>query len=104
MANDPLVTAPAVLPPAEFAAQAAAETPTDVTLTPPTAEQVRAADQVFAQTREQQEVAALLGVWTGAVLLHDLAADALHNAEPEEERRRRGLVPDPKPAPGEGEA
>src|SRR5947207_2684956 len=101
MADDPLVTAPAVLPPAQFVAQAAAETPPDGTLAPPTAEQVRAADQVFTQTKEQQDVTALLGVWTGAVLLHDLAADALHNAEPEEDRRRRGLVPDPEPAPGE---
>jgi hypothetical protein len=102
MASDPLLTAPAVLPPAEAVAQPAAEAP-DVTLEPPTAEQVRAADQVFTQTKEQQDVAALLGVWTATALLHDLAKDALYDAEAGDPRRRARL-PEEEGPPADGEA
>jgi hypothetical protein len=44
-------------------------------LAAPTAEQIQAANQVFAQEEhEAQLVAGLLGMWTGAVVLNELAA------------------------------
>jgi hypothetical protein len=103
MASDPLVSAPAVLPPAE-AQQAQTPAAPDVTLEEPTAEQVRAADQVFTETKEQQDVAALIGVWTSAALLHDLAKDALYDAEADDPRRLRPQIPDPKEKPEDGGA
>ncbi len=56
----------------------------------PTPAQERAADGVFTATTEQGQVAALLGMWTGALMLHDLAVEALETpaAEGEEEKKK----------------
>ena len=51
---------------------------------PPDAEQVRALEAVFAaKERESNAVAGLLGLWTGTMVLHDLAVEAF--AEPADE-------------------
>jgi hypothetical protein len=56
-------------------------------LPPPTEEQVRAADAVFAaQERESSTVAGLLGMWTGVMLLNDLAHE--HFSRPADEAER----------------
>jgi hypothetical protein len=45
---------------------------------PPTLEQVQAAEAIFAaEQQESQAVAAMLGMWTGTMLLHDLAKEHL---------------------------
>jgi hypothetical protein len=51
-----------------------------------TPEQIRAADQLFAkQEQEQQLVSGLLGMYTGSLLLRDLAAEHLAHSEEEDE-------------------
>ena len=50
-----------------------------------TAEEIRAADQLFAQQQEEQQlVSAMLGMYTGGLLLRDLAAEHLSHVEEEE--------------------
>jgi hypothetical protein len=63
-------------------------------MTPPSEEQRQAAEAVFAaEEREHNTVAGLLGLWTGTMLLNDLAQE--HFSRPtdeeleEEERKRR---------------
>src|SRR5438093_5080716 len=61
---------------------------------PPTPEQVRAAEALFAaQERESATVAGLLGMWTGVMLLNDLAQEHLSEpageVEPDEEEDPR---------------
>lgn len=53
--------------------------------TPPTPDQVRAVDAVFSE-EEKTPVAGLLGLYTGALLLHDIAKDTF-------------TVPDEEPLP-----
>jgi len=51
-----------------------------------TAEEIRAADQLFAKKeQEQQLVSGLLGMYTGSLLLRDLAAEHLTHGDEEEE-------------------
>jgi hypothetical protein len=59
----------------------------------PTPEQIAAANSVFAQDREAQTVANMLGLWTSANLLHYLAKDTFDTTEEEEEAKRRKEVP-----------
>jgi hypothetical protein len=59
---------PPVSPPEQPAASAA--------VTPPSAEQARAVEAAFAQRDENASVAALLGIWTSAMLLNDLVQEA----------------------------
>jgi hypothetical protein len=61
---------------------------------PPSPEQVRAAEALFAaQERESNAVAGLLGMWTGVMLLNDLAQEHFSppagELEEEEEREPR---------------
>jgi hypothetical protein len=62
-------------------------------VTPSSPEHSRAVEAVFAQPEEKtSHVANFFGLWTGAMLLKDMALDALHEEEEEEEeeaRRRR---------------
>lgn len=49
---------------------------------PPTPEQVRAADAVFAQQQpENSAAAAVVGLYTGFLMLHNLAAETFYRAE-----------------------
>jgi len=77
-------------------AELQATLPADASLPTPTADQVQASDGVFAQQDEHQVVAGLLGMWTGVLLLHDLAVDTFQVPESEEEPRRKPL-PDADP-------
>lgn len=57
-----------------------------------TPEQVQAREVVFqqdAQDRESRQVAGIVGLWTGTLLLHDLAIEHLSPAENEDSRPRR---------------
>jgi len=64
-------------------------------------EQARAVEAVFAaQERESEKVAGLMAMWTGTLVLHDLALEAFSKPagefEEEEQRRKRKCFP---PAP-----
>jgi hypothetical protein len=65
-------------------------------MTPPSEEQRQAAEAVFAaEEREHNTVAGLLGLWTGTMLLNDLAQEHFSRPageleEEELERRKRG--------------
>jgi hypothetical protein len=52
----------------------------------PTQEQVRAADEVFARDKESEQVLGILGMWTGALMLHDIMVDTFDVSEEEEEK------------------
>ncbi|SRR6266542_3003575 len=70
-----------------------------VVQSPPSSEQVRATEAVFAQERESNAALGLLGIWTSTVLLHDLALEHFWTSredEDEEARRRKAkeLLPE----------
>ena len=53
---------------------------------PPNAEEVRALEAVFAaKERESTVVSGLLGLWTGTLVLHDLAVETFAETEDEVE-------------------
>ena len=87
MIHDPLIAAPLT----HVAAQPPAPAP-GAHLPAPTAEQVRAADGVFTSPHEGQKVLGMLGMWTGVLLLHDLALEHFEGREDDEE-----LPPEPDP-------
>ena len=62
-----------ILPPAEEPAVQA--------ITPASPEQTRAVQAVFAQQEEHSQLANFLGLSAGAMLLKDMALDALHESE-----------------------
>jgi hypothetical protein len=65
----------------------------------PDEEQVRAVESVFtAQRRENDEVAGLLGLWAGSILLHDLATATFH--EPADEVGPENKQPPDEEDPG----
>jgi len=72
-----------------------------VVQSPPSPEQVRAAEAVFSQQQDKDSNVALgmLGIWTSTVLLHDLALDHFWSSQSDEEeeervRKGKGLLPD----------
>jgi len=56
-------------------------------MTTPSPEQVRASEAAFTKNDESHLVAGLMGMWTGTLLLHDLAVE--HFDEDEEDARPR---------------
>jgi len=58
---------------------------TGASLPAPGPEQVRTADGTFAHSGDADFVLGLLGLWTGTLLLHDLAVEHFQSAEDEEE-------------------
>lgn len=65
----------------------------------PTAEQVQAADTAFttASSRDSDTVVGLVGLWTGVMLLRDLAIDHFTVAEEEEEQKHKSPSTEPQP-------
>jgi hypothetical protein len=67
----------------------------DQSLTAPTAERIKAVEAVFSQQeKESRAVAGLIGLWTGTLLLHDLAVETFD--EPADEKEEQ-LKPEKKP-------
>jgi hypothetical protein len=56
----------------------------------PTAEQVRAADDVFAAPSQRDPAVTLLGVLTSAMLLRDVAVDTFSKSAEEKRREQEG--------------
>jgi hypothetical protein len=54
-----------------------------------TPEQVRTADEVFARDKESEQVLGMLGMWTGALLLRDIAVDTFDVSEEEKEEPKK---------------
>ncbi|MFL5242373.1 MAG: hypothetical protein ACJ8FY_09720 [Gemmataceae bacterium] len=67
-------------------------------LPPADPDKVRALDAVFAQQRESEQVANLLGMWTGGILLADLAKEHFMDdaTETPEEKKKPFLPKDPQ--------
>jgi hypothetical protein len=51
----------------------------------PSPEELRAADAVFAEQKDGSVVAGMFGLWSGALLLNDLAKEHFTETEDEEE-------------------
>jgi len=58
-------------------------------MTVPTPEQARAAEAAFTKNDESHLAAGLLGMWTGTLLLHDLAKEHFETEEDEEQVPKR---------------
>src|SRR5438128_882524 len=59
---------------------------------PPSPEQTRVADAVFAaQERESETVAGMLSMWTGVMLLHDVAVETFSKSAGEEDEGKKSL-------------
>ena len=98
MAHDPLIALPETKLVVEAPAQPVVEAPS-VALPAPTPEQVRAADGVFTERHKESEtVAGLIGMWTGVLLLHDLAVEHLDAPEEDEQPRKPKLPKKDQPA------
>jgi hypothetical protein len=92
--HEPLVSVPLTTVETETVQVQLAQVPGETHPIPPTAEQVRAADEVFARNRESEQVLGLLGMWTGTLLLHDIAKDTFATDPEEEELPRKKDEPD----------
>jgi hypothetical protein len=102
MSHDPIAAAPVASTTAEASALQAAEhaLAAEAALPPPSAEQVRTADEVFTHSQEGRAVAGMLGLWTGALLLHDLAIEHFESRPEDEDEPEARPDPDPDaPAP-----
>jgi hypothetical protein len=87
MAHESLVAAP----PASFTVETThVQAPDLARLSPtrmadPSPEQVQAADGIFAERHEASVIAGLAGLWTSALLLHDLAVEHFDVKDEEED-------------------
>ncbi len=70
-------------------AQVIDKVPGDDRAPPVTPEQVRTADEVFARDKESEQVLGMLGMWTGALLLRDIAVDTFDVTEDEKEQPKK---------------
>jgi hypothetical protein len=68
---------------------------------PPDSEQVRALEAVFAANKEKESTAvnSLLGLWTGTLILHDLAVEAFSEPAGEVEPEKKPKDKDEPEAP-----
>jgi len=66
-----------------------------------TPEQIAAANGLFAQNQEAQQVANLLGLYMSAQLLHHVAIDTFDTRGEEEEEKRLRACPPEQPGPTE---
>ncbi len=90
MSHDPLIALPDTKLVVEAPARPVVEAPS-AALPAPTPEQERAADGVFGDRKESDAVAGIIGMWTGVLLLHDLAVE--HLDRPDEEQPRHPKLP-----------
>ncbi len=92
---------PPIITPAPIEMQPQVMAPSQEAPAPPsdaqalTAEQIKAAEALFAaKDRESQQVAALLGLWTSAAILNDLAKETFSNASGEIESEKLKVKPE----------
>jgi hypothetical protein len=96
MSDNLMVSAPVVevTPPL---AQVPAEQAPGTTAPAPTAEQAQVADRVFTTSPDSEAMLGFLGLWTGLLILHDLAVEHFDTAETDEEANREQPTPGPQP-------
>src|SRR5438067_13180807 len=95
MSDEFALVAPRVEIPAETVTAPIEQAPLPgVTVEAPPPDQARAAEAYFTRQHENHLVAGLMGMWTGTLLLHDLAAEHFDDRDEldEEPERRRGKV------------
>ena len=90
MSDDFSLVAPKVVIPAEVVMPPVEEAPLPgVTVEAPPPEQARAAEAYFTREQENHLVAGLMGMWTGTLLLHDLAVEHFEGRDDLDEERLR---------------
>ena len=99
MLHEPLIAAPVANVTAEQPAPL--DVGAEISVPPATGEQVRTADAVTTTPTEGDKVLGMLGMWTGVLLLHDLAVEHFESREDQEQERPRKKEPEddgPTPA------
>jgi hypothetical protein len=91
MSDEFALIAPKVVIPVETVVAPVEQVPlAGVTVEAPPPEQGQAAEAYFSRQQENHLVAGLMGMWTGTLLLHDLALEHFEDRdEIDEERARR---------------
>lgn len=96
MSEEFALVAPKVVIPAETVTPPVEQAPLPgTTVESPRPEQVRAAEAYFTRQEESRLVFGLMGMWTGTLLLHDLAVEHFDRRDEIDEGRR--------PKKGEGD-
>ena len=94
MSDEFALVAPKVEIPAETVTAPVEQAPLPgVTVEAPPPDQVRAAEAFFTRQQESHLVAGLMGMWTGTLLLHDLAIEHFEERDDIEEERERKKKP-----------
>jgi hypothetical protein len=90
MSDEFVLVAPKVVIPAETVVVPVEQVPMPgVTVEQPPPEQGRAAEAYFSRQEENHLVAGLMGMWTGTLLLHDLAVEHFEERDDIDEQRER---------------
>jgi hypothetical protein len=90
MSDEFALVAPQVVIPVETIQAPVEQAPLPgVTVEAPPPEQMRAAEAFFSRQQENHLVAGLMGMWTGTLLLHDLALEHFEDRDEIDEARAR---------------
>jgi hypothetical protein len=90
MSEEFALVAPKVVIPAETITPPLEHAPLPgVTVEAPPPDQVRASEAYFTHQDENRVVAGLMGMWTGTLLLHDLAVEHFEDRDDSDEERER---------------
>jgi hypothetical protein len=90
MSDEFMIVAPKVIVPTETVVAPVEHAPLPgVTVEAPPPEQGRAAEAYFSREQENHLVAGLMGMWTGTLLLHDLAVEHFEGRDEIDEERER---------------
>jgi hypothetical protein len=90
MSDEFILVSPKVVIPAEVVMPPVEQAPLPgVTVGAPAPDQVRATEAYFSRQEENHLVAGLMGMWTGTLLLHDLAVEHFEDRDDIEEERER---------------
>jgi hypothetical protein len=90
MSDEFVLVAPPVVIPADVIMPPVEHAPLPgVTVESPPPEQARAAEAYFTHQEENRVVAGLMGMWTGTLLLHDLAVEHFEERDDIDEARER---------------
>jgi hypothetical protein len=90
MSDEFALIAPKVVVPVETVVEPVVQAPAPgVTVEAPPPDQGRAAEAYFSHQQENHLVCGLMGMWTGTLLLHDLAIEHFEDRDEIDEERAR---------------
>jgi hypothetical protein len=90
MSDEFVLVAPRIVVPVEAVTPPLEQAPLPgVSVETPPPEQARAAEAFFTRQQENHLVAGVMGLWTGTLLLHDLAAEHFEGRDSLDEARPR---------------